>query len=70
MTFQQKILKFEELTNSMSIPTSKRDISIENVRWLIKNLKEKNFNHKNYKEAMFMLEDWNKQLLAGKKVLK
>lgn len=61
-TFQSRILKFEILTRSMNIPEWKREITPDNIRWLYKNLWEKNSGHKNYKEALKMIDAWYNQL--------
>lgn len=69
-TFQNKILRFEQLTQTMRIPEDKRDVNPLNIRWLYKNLATNNTTHPNFSKAMQMITEWFNQLQAGQKVLK
>lgn len=67
-TFQNRVLEFERLTRDMKIPEYRREININNVLWLKKNLERENSKHKNYLQAMKLIDYWYDKIYKSEKL--
>ena len=62
MTFHHRLIQFDDITEGMEIPEARRDLTLQNVLWLLRNIHFKNSNHPNFGEAVEMLKVFQREL--------
>lgn len=61
-TFQHRVIQFDKLTTDMDIPENRRDLTLYNVEWMLKNISSRNSKHPKLDEAVNMLKSFAKEL--------
>lgn len=62
MTFQHRVIQFDKITSDMDLPESRRDLTVYNVQWLLRNIGLRNNNHPKLNEALAMLQVFAKEI--------